>query len=382
MSSDTRLPQRTRPDRVKPPPRAPSPSPTPPSWSAPKTKVPIKTDDNPPAYDSDASSTHDTFHDAHFPPEEEAALLSESNDLKTTANAQFARADYSQAISTYDRALSSCPNYLDFEIAVLQSNIAACHLKLEEWREAIESADRALEHLDRENPPPKPKKSKTKKDEKVKDSTKAKGGTKAKSSTNTSSNSGPPPYSDSESSDEEPPSTNAPVVELPSSDDEGESTTTALRNLNLSDARLASINRIRTKSLLRRARARSSLAQSSSDTVASSFSSAPGAKSKEKPSSWTLLQASLSDYQLLASPTNPYLALLPPSDLRTVQTALRSLPPQIEAAKQKEVGEMMGKLKELGNGILKPFGLSTDMFKMVQDEKTGGYSMNFEQGQK
>ncbi|MCJ1362566.1 hypothetical protein MMC16_001670 [Acarospora aff. strigata] len=71
---------------------------------------------------------------------------------------------------------------------------------------------------------------------------------------------------------------------------------------------------------------------------------------------------------------------LPPQDKRIVQKALQTLPPRLEQAKQKEMGEMMGKLKELGNGILKPFGLSTDSFNMVKDEKTGGYSMSINQG--
>ncbi|KAI9859493.1 MAG: hypothetical protein M1813_006635 [Trichoglossum hirsutum] len=71
---------------------------------------------------------------------------------------------------------------------------------------------------------------------------------------------------------------------------------------------------------------------------------------------------------------------LPAADRKTVQLQLLSLPPRLDAAKEAEVGQMMGKLKELGNGLLKPFGLSTDSFNLTQDPATGGYSMQFNQG--
>ena len=294
--------QKNRQTPVRPPKAAP-----PPYSSKPK-----------PGTDSDSEDDSETFHDARFPPEEEASLLETSNTIKAEANKLFALAAYNEAISAYDRASASCPNYLDYEIAVLKSNIAACHIKLEEWKEAIDAATVALEGLDRLDPPPKSKKD-------------VNGG------------------SETDKQDD----TNDAVVEL--ADDEDD--TTALEKLELSDARKTDISRIRAKALMRRARARSSL------------------------SGWANLAGAEEDYKLLTS--EPRLsAILPPSDMKVVRAGLRDLPARLAEAKEKEMGEMMGKLKELGNGILKPFGLSTDMFKMVKDEKTGGYSMNFEQGGK
>jgi hypothetical protein len=53
------------------------------------------------------------------------------------------------------------------------------------------------------------------------------------------------------------------------------------------------------------------------------------------------------------------------------------MPSRITAQQDKEKDEMLGKLKELGNGLLGRFGLHTDMFKFEQQE-TGGYGMKFE----
>jgi len=159
------------------------------------------------------------------------------------------------------------------------------------------------------------------------------------------------------------------VVEL--SGDNEESQQEELDRLKQNDAQMEDIKRIRAKALMRRARARMELA------------------------GWANLQGAEEDYKELAAMDN-----LPPSDMKIVQKALRELPDKINKAREKEMAEMMSKLKEvsfqgfprplstmvmlillqLGNGILRPFGLSTDNFKFVKDPKTGSYSISFESG--
>ncbi|KAK5103022.1 hypothetical protein LTS08_003825 [Lithohypha guttulata] len=305
----------------------------------------------------------------HFSSKEENEMIEASHSLKAAANKQFATKDYSSAISTYDKALAELPIYLDYELAVLQSNIAACHLQLKEWKEAITSAEQGLENLEREMPMPKQKQKPNMKDD------------KPSSAKNNST-----PAAQQENNEDQ-------IVELPDDEDE-EATAEALRKLNLSDQRKTDITRIRTKLLLRRARAKVMICEQPPPTTTSTASLSPDTDpesettptppQRKKPlpnsiletgSHWSHLSTALADYQTLSTPE--YFRTLPPQDQKTVIEMLRSLPARVEEAKKRDVDEMMGKLKDLGNGLLKPFGLSTDMFKMTQDPKTGGWSMNF-----
>ncbi|KAI9859492.1 MAG: hypothetical protein M1813_006634 [Trichoglossum hirsutum] len=102
---------------------------------------------------SDLGGDGTNLEQIQFSPEEEAALLTESNELKLLANKLFGSTRYSEAIQEYDKALQSCPNYLEFEVAVLRSNIAACHLKLEDWKAAVTAATSSIESLDRLDSP-------------------------------------------------------------------------------------------------------------------------------------------------------------------------------------------------------------------------------------
>jgi len=240
-----------------------------------------------------------------FSPEEEASLVNESNVKKASANELFGKASFQDALDTYDAAVAVCPNYLDYEIAVLKSNIAACHLKLEDWKEAVKAATAALDSLD--------------KLQGKGDNGEGKKGVK-------------------EDDEEE-------IEEIIS---EG---ATKAEDTSEKGKREADIERIRAKALMRRARARS------------------------ETGGWATLQGAEDDYKVLSKMPN-----LSAEDRKIVQQQLVKIPPRRRAAQEEEMGEMMNKLKGLGNSILKPFGLSTSNFNMVKDEKTGGYSMNFNQG--
>ncbi|KAJ5783158.1 hypothetical protein N7457_004932 [Penicillium paradoxum] len=264
--------------------------------------------------DADDSGDEDVFHDAHFPPEEEAQFLKEAHEIKSEANQLFLAKSYDQAISCYDRALASCPSYLDFDVAIIHSNIAACHLKLQDWKAAVDSATVSVDRLDKIIPPiPQDKGAESKGKE----------------------------ISGSESKGTE------AVVEISGDDEDAE--LEELERLKEQDEQRNKVMRLRAKVLMRRAKAKTEIG------------------------GWGSLQGASEDYQALSAIEN-----LPADDKRVVQRALRELPERINKAREKEMGDMMGKLKELGNGILSPFGLSTDNFKFVQDPKTGGYNMNFQ----
>ncbi|KAL3602463.1 hypothetical protein FPOAC2_06773 [Fusarium poae] len=254
-----------------------------------------------------------------FTPEEEEALVKESDTLKQEANTLFASKQYQDAINKYDDAINSCPKYLHYPRAVIYSNIAACHIQLEDWKEAIKSASdslKALEKLEQNDP-------------RLQHGGKKDGEEKAKK--------------EGDDVEEEIISDGASrAAPAPDSVDE------EVKKLE------ANIQRIRCKALMRRARGR---------TEAGGWHNLAGAEEDCK--------------TLAAKPES-----LAPADLRVVQKQLRELPPKVKAAQEKEMGEMWGKLKDLGNGILKPFGLSTNNFQMVKDENTGGYSMNFQPGGK
>ncbi|KAI5363330.1 putative tetratricopeptide-like helical domain superfamily [Septoria linicola] len=279
------------------------------------SELPIATDPNPQpiiAKNAPTSTTKPVIE--RFSPEEEATLLAESNSLKASANQLFGTGSFENATQTYDRALASCPNYLDYELAVLRSNVAACHLKLEEWKEAVESAEKGINNLENLEPLPSLPKPKD-------------------------------PRKEGEKEVEE--AENDGVEEV------SDAVAERIENLQKSGRTLDQVRKLQVKLLMRRAKAKTELG------------------------SWANLQAADEDYRTLLSPTMQ--PCLSPTDLKNVKDASRLLTPKLNEAKEREMGEMMDKLKGLGNSVLGMFGMSTDNFQFVKDEKSGGYSMNFNQ---
>jgi len=97
------------------------------------------------------------------------------------------------------------------------------------------------------------------------------------------------------------------------------------------------------------------------------------AQAKEKKGGLDGLIGALEDYQKV---------LETDKSNKQAQQAVKTLPPLIEAEKEKQKQELLSKFKSFGNTILGKFGLSTDNFQMKQDPATGSYSVNFVQNAK
>lgn len=212
-------------------------------------------------------------------------LLDESNTHKTEANTLFSSGKYDAAITKYDEAVAVCPNYLDFELAVLKSNVSACYLKLQEWKNASTAATAALEKLG-------------KLETQLAEEEKAAAEAKAK---------------EEEEVEEEIISAGAEKAGPAVPADEKEDPAQVARDKKREDNK-----RIRYKALIRRARARS------------------------EEGGWTNLAGAEEDYKLLAKMDN-----VSPGDRRLVQQQLKVLPARVNEAKEKETAEMWGKLKDV-----------------------------------
>lgn len=66
----------------------------------------------------------------------------------------------------------------------------------------------------------------------------------------------------------------------------------------------------------------------------------------------------------------------------TIRRSIVRLEPLAKEQQEREMGEVLTKLKGIGNFFLNKIGLSTDDFKMQKDPNTGSYSIKFEKQQK
>lgn len=175
---------------------------------------------------------------------------------------------------------------------MLKSNIAACHLKLEQYKEAVQTATESLDSLSRAQKvvlecPEKPSGHIKKEEEEDQE----------------------------DEPDEEIVSAGA-QKSAPAVVQETEAEQAARK-------RQDDILRIKTKALMRRARARSELG------------------------GWSNLSGAEEDYKILSNMKN-----MSSADEKIVRMQLRSLPPRVKVAQEKEMSEMWGKLKDVSATVL------------------------------
>lgn len=217
-------------------------------------------------------------------------LLQESNSHKATANSLYINGDYHQALDIYNKATDVCPNYLDYELALLQTNIAACHLKLQEWKNAITATTGSLGKLDKLDADI------ALEVKAVQDALGNKDGDRV------------------DNVDDEIVSPGAACAAPLSSVTPQDGAARGVRTQRLTDSK-----RIRYKALMRRARARSELG------------------------GWQNLEGARADYTALQRMDN-----LTRDDRKLVAAQLGLLPTRINEAKEKETAQMWDQLKQAG----------------------------------
>ncbi|KAA8908340.1 hypothetical protein FN846DRAFT_945518 [Sphaerosporella brunnea] len=103
-------------------------------------------------------------------------------------------------------------------------------------------------------------------------------------------------------------------------------------------------------------------------------------RAREMLATWKELEAAVAEYEVLLQSGGPPLeSPLSEDEKKECKRSLDRCRKMLEEARAKEVGEAMKGLRSLGDGLLRPFGISTSDFGMAPDGK-GGYSLQFKKG--
>ncbi|CUS14014.1 unnamed protein product, partial [Tuber aestivum] len=104
------------------------------------------------------------------------------------------------------------------------------------------------------------------------------------------------------------------------------------------------------------------------------------ARGREGIGGWAELEGALEDYKavegLAAGAGGAPAGGIGEKELEIVKEKIRWLPGRIDEVKDAETAEVVGKLKQMGEGLLRPFGISTSDFGMVKGAD-GAYSLQF-----